>query len=74
MSDPVAPRVRVVGWSVQPVLMVDDGENLTPLKIEAQMIPAAKWDEFKDGGDADAVAGICQQVEASMPPQELSDG
>lgn len=58
-------RLRVVGWNVQPIVMVDDGDNLTPLKIDPQMIPAAAWDEFKSGGDDASLTPLREQIEAS---------
>lgn len=56
-------RMRLVGWNVQPVLMADDGENLTAVPVAATMIPAAGWDEFKDGGDKQALEGLREQIE-----------
>lgn len=55
--------MRLVGWNVQPVVMADDGENLTPVQIGSQMIPAAAWQDFKDGGDEQALASLREQVE-----------
>jgi hypothetical protein len=57
-------RMRLVGWNVQPVVMADDGENLTPVQVGPQTIPAAGWDAFKDGGDARALESLRAQVEA----------
>lgn len=36
-------RLRVVGYIVQPQLMSDDGENLTPLSVNPVTIAAADW-------------------------------
>lgn len=58
-------RVRVVGWNVQPIVMVDDGEHLTPVQVGAQMVPSIGWDEFKQGGDDLAIESIRDQIEAS---------
>ncbi len=33
-------RVRVVKWVVQPVLVLDDGDTLTPVDVEPQHVPA----------------------------------
>lgn len=57
-------RIRLVGWNVQPVIMSDDGENLTPLSINMQHIPANLWQQFKDGGDQKALDDIRAQVES----------
>ena len=61
-------RMRLVGWTVQPVVMADDGENLTPVQISPQVIPASGWDAFKDGGDAAALESIRAQIEGVGPP------
>lgn len=57
-------RMRLIGWQVTPVLMADDGENLTPVPVDPQVIPAAQWAAFKDGGDQQALEGLRAQVEA----------
>lgn len=59
----MSTRLRVIGWKVQPVLMADDGENLTPLETNVQTIPAKDWPAFKDGGDEQALEALRSQVE-----------
>lgn len=59
----MAIRMRLVGWNVQPVVMADDGENLTAAQVQGQMIPAAQWGAFKNGGDAEALEGVRVQIE-----------
>ena len=59
-------RVRLVGWNVQPVLMVDDGEDLTPVNVGAIQIPAKEWDKFKNGGDEQALAELRQQASKQL--------
>lgn len=59
----MSTRMRIVGWEVRPVVMADDGDNLDPIQVGPQMIPAAQWEAFKAGGDAQALAGIQQQIE-----------
>lgn len=39
----VTTRMRLVGWEVRPVVMADDGDNLTPVPVNPQMIPASQW-------------------------------
>lgn len=58
----MSARLRIVGWNVQPVVMLDDGENLTAVPVGPQMIPAAAWEEFKAGGDQHAIASLREQV------------
>lgn len=61
----MSTRMRLVGWNVQPVVMADDGENLTPVQIGPQTIPAADWQAFKDGGDTQALASLREQIEGA---------
>ncbi|HSX47339.1 MAG TPA: hypothetical protein VLF63_01050 [Patescibacteria group bacterium] len=63
------PRIRLVGWNVQPILMVDDGENLTSLQVNPQMIPVGLWQQFKDGGDEKAIEDIRFQISDQSKPE-----
>jgi hypothetical protein len=69
-----APRMRLVGWNVQPVIMSDDGENLITIPVGATMIPVSEWGAFKQGGDQQALEALRQQIEVT-PKEEhvLSD-
>ncbi len=58
----MSPRVRVVGWNVQPIVMLDDGDDLTPLNLNPQTIAAKDWPAFKAGGDEQALDSIRAQV------------
>ena len=60
-------RMRLVGWMVQPVVMADDGENLTPVPVNPLNIPAADWDAFKSAGDVQAIASLREQIENAGP-------
>lgn len=55
--------MRVVGWNVQPIVMADDGENLTPVNVGSQTLSVTQWDAFKAGGDVAALDGIRAQIE-----------
>lgn len=68
MSETLTTRLRLVGWRVQPVVMADDGEHLTPVSVGAVEIPAAQWQAFKDGGDVEAIDHLREQVE--QPPAD----
>jgi hypothetical protein len=57
----MADRLRLVGWNIQPVLMVDDGENLTPIQVPPISISAGQWEQFKNGGDEQALAELREQ-------------
>lgn len=55
-------RLRVVGYLVQPQIMADDGENLTPLPVQPVTIPAADWPNVLEAV-AIGIAQLRQQVE-----------
>jgi hypothetical protein len=57
-------RMRVIGWSVQPIIMVDDGDNLEPVDVKGEFVPAKKWNEFKNGGDERRLAPLRARLEA----------
>lgn len=56
-------RARLVAWRVVPVVMADDGEELTPINVQPVDVPAAQWQAFKDSGDAEFLASIQQQLD-----------
>ena len=58
--------MRLMGWIVRPIVMADDGENLTPIEVSPQTILAAQWQAFKDGGDTKALEGLRAEIET--PP------
>ena len=67
-------RMRLIGWSVQPVIMSDDGENLEPAVTGAQTILAAHWKAFKDGGDERALEQLRAQIEGPEAGPDLTEG
>jgi hypothetical protein len=60
-------KMRLVGWQVQPVVMSDDGQNLTPVNVQPAQILAADWQAFKDGGDQAALDQVRKQIEQPGP-------
>lgn len=36
-------RLRVVSYTVQPQVMLDDGEHLSPVQLNPVVIPAVEW-------------------------------
>lgn len=67
-------RMRLVGWSVQPVILADDGENLEPVATQPQTILAAQWKAFKDGGDEQALEQLRAQIEGPEADPDLTEG
>lgn len=60
--------MRVVGWQVQPIVMLDDGDNLTSIPVQPQTIARAAWQAFKDGGDDIAIDQLRVQLETPSEP------
>ena len=42
------PRVRVVSYLVQPHLVLDDGDTLTPLAVQPITVTAADWPQVQE--------------------------
>ena len=68
------PRMRVVKWLVQPVVMVDDGEHLTEVQVEATAIPAASWEEWTMVGWRAAVEDLQNRVTGVQPAVPSEQG
>ncbi len=60
-------RLRVLQFVVQPVFVVDDGENLTPINVQPITIPAVDWPRVLELV-AEGVAQLREQVES--PPAD----
>ncbi len=58
-------RLRIVGYLVQPQLMADDGDNLTPLPVQPVAISAIDWPNVVELV-SDAIEQLRPQVEG--PP------
>jgi hypothetical protein len=54
-------RLRIVSFQVQPVLLVDDGENLSPLPVQPLNIPAERW-----GGVVEEMAAAIGRLRAEV--------
>jgi hypothetical protein len=63
-------RMRVVSWRVQPVVMADDGDTLTPVPVSALDIPATAWEQWKAGGDEESLAQVRAQVETPSTEED----
>lgn len=63
----MSTRVRVVQYVVQPILVADDGENLTPLEVKPMTVPAAAWAAFVESGLGDALAKLEADLNADEP-------
>lgn len=65
-------KMRVIGWQVQPIIMVDDGEELVSIPVQPQTIARAGWQAFKDGGDDAALEALRTQVEGPAEPAAVA--
>lgn len=62
------PKLRLVRVVVHPILMLDDGENLTPFENGPSEIAAADWPGFADRLKADMAAVQATLDEADEKP------
>jgi hypothetical protein len=46
---PAPPRVRLVGVTLQLDVVTDDGETLTPVRVQPIPVTAAQWPTFDLG-------------------------
>jgi len=67
IGDARLTRLRLVGWQVASVIMSDDGEDLSPVQVQPQVIPARDWQAFKEGGDEAALEQIRRQAGEPAP-------
>lgn len=65
-------RMRFVSWEVRPVIMIDDGDTLTPVNVEYQTLTASQWEAFKNGGDERALELLKTQIEDPPSPDNTS--
>jgi hypothetical protein len=56
-------RLRLVKVIVHPILVLDDGENLTPFDNSPSEIPASEWPTFHERLQAD-IAAAEEQINA----------
>jgi hypothetical protein len=63
----VSARVRVLGYVVQPLLVVDDGDTLVPINVQSSQVTVEQWPMVQEAMAA-AVAQFEAQFEASQAP------
>lgn len=68
-----ALRLRLVHVHVQPVLMLDDGETLTPLEHPAVTIPAADWPTYSSERFPREIAEWQSRLDAEAQAREEND-
>lgn len=61
-------RLRLVKVLVQPVFVLDDGENVTELEHPAIAIPAAEWSTYSGERFPREVAEWEAQINADVAP------
>lgn len=57
------PRMRILRWIVQPVVVADDGDELTEIEVQPIAIPNTAWETFITTGWHQAVDELRRQVE-----------
>lgn len=68
------PRLRLVGMRVIPVLMSDDGDNLTQVESPPLDVSAADWPAYSaEGWPAQLEAYQAELTASQSPPAPLGD-
>lgn len=58
-------RLRVVGYVIQPQVMADDGENLTPVQVSPVTVSSADWPNVVEMMSS-ALGELRQRVERNL--------
>ena len=62
----MATRARLVAWSITPVVMLDDDENLTPLDVRPLQVAPKDLRQWIESGPETVMAQIQEQVQAQL--------
>lgn len=66
-------RARIIQFIIQPVAVVDDGENLTPIDVKPVAVAAASWQQFAVNGVSDLLAQMQKQLDEQQPPDAVKE-
>jgi hypothetical protein len=61
-------KIRFIQFAVQPVAVIDDGENLNPIEIKPIVIRASEWARFAASGPSELLAELQHQLDAQTNP------
>lgn len=61
-------RLRLVGVTVSPSFVLDDGEHLMPVQVQLVQVSAADWPAYSTEGYARDLARLQDQVDTQQPP------
>lgn len=61
-------RLRLVGVTVSPSFVLDDGEHLMPVQVQPVQVSAADWPAYSTDGFTRDLALLQEQVDAQQTP------
>lgn len=61
-------RVRIISVMVQPNIVLDDGENLTPQPVKPLTVLWRDWPEFAARGLQEALQQMQEQIQKQIEP------
>jgi hypothetical protein len=66
-------RLRLLKVIVQPVFVLDDGENLVERAAQPVIVTAADWPEYAVTGFPESIEALRKEVEAAEPSEIARD-
>lgn len=63
-------RLRLVGVTVTPSFVLDDGEHLTAVQVQSLQVTAADWPAYSTEGFTRDLALLQEQVDAQQSPDD----
>lgn len=66
-------KLRLLKVLVQPVFVIDDGENLVERSAEPVAVPATEWPSYATGAFLEGFEALRRQVEGPPAPAQDSD-
>jgi hypothetical protein len=58
-------KARIINVLVQPQIVIDDGENLTPQEVTPMAVAWRDWPTFAASGLQDALARMQEELDAA---------
>jgi hypothetical protein len=59
----IMKKVRIIQFIVQPIAVIDDGENLIPVEVKPIPVLAASWKKFAENGADDLLGQLQAQID-----------
>ena len=71
-NDKKAPKLRLLKVVVQPVMVVDDGESLREVSVEAIVVQPNEWPNYPTGRFTEQIKELQAQLDAGQQQTQSS--